>query len=79
MRAGCVPVVDNRGGFTEQVAADCGFLCGGEEDFAAAIDRLRDVGVRRRMSRAALAHANEAFSLARFGAEFLQMLYSTVQ
>jgi hypothetical protein len=79
MRAGCIPVVDNRGGFTEQVNPAGGFLCGGDEDFAAAVDRLRDAGMRRRMSRAALAHANEAFALARFRAEFHRMLSTLLQ
>lgn len=70
MRAGCVPVVDDRGGFREQVQADCGFLCDGEDAFSAAVDRLHDPGQRRTMSRAGMALANESFSLSRFAAEF---------
>ena len=74
MRAGCIPVVDNRGGFAEQVHADCGFLCDDKDEFSAALDQLCDAGIRRRMSRAALADANERFSLARFGVEFCHRL-----
>lgn len=79
MRAGCIPVMDNRGGFTEQVNADAGFLCGNAEDFSAAVNRLHDPVVRRRTSRAARAHANEAFPLQRFAAEFLCRLQCLVR
>lgn len=74
MRAGCVPIVDGRGGFREQVEPACGFLCGGPEEFAEAVARIHTPAARRRMSRACQAHANERFSLARFGAELLERL-----
>ena len=74
MRAGCIPVVDNRGGFSEQVNAECGFLCAGDDEFAAAIGALQDAGIRRRVSRSALSHANECFSVARFREEFFRKL-----
>lgn len=67
MRAGCIPIVDRRGGFIEQVPAACGFLCSGEADFLEALEQLHDAGYRWRMSRACRAHADERFSLQRFG------------
>jgi hypothetical protein len=69
MRAGCIPIVDGRGGFAEQVEPSCGFLCGRFEEFAGAVDRIRSPAARRRMSRACQAHADERFSLTRFGRE----------
>jgi glycosyltransferase involved in cell wall biosynthesis len=74
MRAGCIPIVDARGGFVEQVADGRGFLCSTADEFAAAVDRLHAAGERRRMSRAAMAHADEAFSLERFSREFMRLL-----
>lgn len=74
MRAGCIPVVDARGGFVEQVSPGCGFLCASDEEFAAALERLADRGERYRLSRAAMAHADREFSLARFRREFLRVV-----
>jgi hypothetical protein len=54
LRAGCVPVVDARGGFVEQVTPETGFLCSGPEEFVRAVRTLRDDRVLRwRMSGAA--------------------------
>ena len=78
MRAGCIPVVDARGGFVEQVPRGCGFLCAQESDFQAALMRLLDRGERYRLSRAAMAHADNAFSLARFRKDFLALVRSAV-
>jgi hypothetical protein len=74
MRAGCVPIVDRRGGFLEQVTPETGFLCDCEAGFAQAVAELEDSGVRRRMSRSAIAHADCAFSLQRFRSDLLQLL-----
>jgi len=74
MRAGCIPILDNRGGFTEQMPTDGGFLCGTEEDFGNALERVSDPGERRRMSRACRAHADALFSLANFRDTFLERL-----
>ncbi len=74
MRCGCVPIVDDRGGFVEQVAKGCGYLCREMSDFNAAIAELSDPGARRHMSRAARAHADRAFSLQRFRGELLERL-----
>jgi hypothetical protein len=76
MRAGCVPVVDRRGGFVEQVTPETGFLCGSEAGFVQAIAALQAAGLRRRMSRSAVAHADRAFSLQRFRSDLLRLLRS---
>jgi hypothetical protein len=74
MRAGCAPVVDARGGFVEQVAPGTGFLCAKGGEYEEAIECLRAAGERRRMSRAAMAHADRVFSLERFGKDLRQLL-----
>ncbi|HUG89913.1 MAG TPA: glycosyltransferase [Planctomycetaceae bacterium] len=74
MRAGCIPIVDARGGFCEQVVEGCGSLCGDADDFAAGLERLLAADSRLSMSRAARARADKRFSLARFAAEFLSRL-----
>lgn len=62
LRAGCVPVVDARGGFLEQVTAETGFLCGEEEAFAEALERLRDDrAMRWRMSQRGREHGRRLF------------------
>ena len=66
MRAECVPIVDNRGGFREQVAAGCGFLCKTVDDFASAVSQLHSPSTRIEMSRCCRKHADERFSLAGF-------------
>jgi glycosyltransferase involved in cell wall biosynthesis len=74
MRAGCIPIVDGRGGFVEQVAEGTGFLCADNDDFCEALQSLSDPSVRLRMSRAAMAHADETFSLQRFRCDLLRLL-----
>ena len=71
MRAGCIPIVDDDGGFREQVIEGTGWLCRSEEGFAKAVAALHGAGERRRRSRACRAHADERFSLRRFGEELL--------
>ncbi len=66
MRAGCVPIVDGRGGFTEQVPAGAGWLCGTAGDFSAAIGALMDPAWRQGASIAAMTHAEAQFSMAAF-------------
>ena len=67
MRAGCVPIVDDRGGFREQVTESCGWLCRDETAFADAVEQLLLPARRRQMSRACRAEADARFSLAQFG------------
>lgn len=74
MRAGCIPVVDDRGGFREQVPAGCGYLCREERDFGAALTELLDPTNRRRGARAAMAHADDEFSVERFRSRLLRVL-----
>ena len=78
MRAGCIPIVDDRGGFREQVEPSCGFLCRRPEDFADAVARIHAPAVRRRMSRACQAHADQRFSLDRFGRDLVERLRAMV-
>jgi glycosyltransferase involved in cell wall biosynthesis len=74
MRAGCVPIVNRRGGFVEQVTPETGFLCSSEAEFALALAQLHNAGFRRRMARSAMAHADRAFSLQRFRSDLLSLL-----
>ena len=74
MRSGCVPIVDRRGGFVEQVTPETGFLCDNEADFVRALAQLHNAGLRRRMSRSSMTHADGAFSLQRFRSDLLRLL-----
>jgi len=67
MRAGCIPIVDDRGGFREQVTESCGWLCGNEKAFVGAVEQILSPVRRRQMSGACRAHADARFSLAQFG------------
>jgi glycosyltransferase involved in cell wall biosynthesis len=71
MRAGCVPIVDDRGGFREQVEPETGFLCRTDGDFADAIERLSNRDDWRVVSDTAMQRANERFGLEWFGRELL--------
>lgn len=70
-RAGCVPVVDRRGGFVEQVTEASGILCTNRGEFRQALRLLSDSAIRGRMSRQAQAAAEQRFSLARFARDLL--------
>jgi glycosyltransferase involved in cell wall biosynthesis len=74
MRAGCVPIFDDRGGFREQIAAGTGWLCGQFNAFEAALDALHAPETRRSLSRAAESFADDAFSLRRFAETFQSLL-----
>lgn len=78
MRAECVPIVDNRGGFREQVAAGCGFLCKTVDDFASAVSQLHSPSTRIEMSRCCRKHADERFSLATFRERLLAVFHRTL-
>lgn len=67
MRAGCLPIVDARGGFLEQVASgETGFLCRNSAEFMTAIEALHDRSRTLQMSVEAMASAGERFSLEAF-------------
>lgn len=74
MLAGCVPVVDARGGFCEQVVEGTGVLCRDVEGYVAALKRLGDREVWMKMRNAAREHAERAFSLAAFRERLLSRL-----
>ncbi len=63
MRAGCIPIVDSRGGFLEQITSETGWLCSTLSDFRQALERLDDRPLRDRMSVSARERAGRAFSL----------------
>jgi glycosyltransferase involved in cell wall biosynthesis len=71
MRAGCIPIVDSRGGFLEQIDHDRGFLCEKPEDFALAVEELLISNHRQRLSSACQEYADQHFSLARFREDLL--------
>ena len=67
MRTGCVPVVDDQGGFREQVEdGRSGFLCRSPAQFAAALGRLEDPSLRRDLGAEACRRADQQFSVTAF-------------
>lgn len=66
MRVGCVPVVDARGGFVEQLPEGTGFPCQSLSEFSQALLDLRDVSELQRRRDACLSHANSHFSFHAF-------------
>jgi len=75
MRVGCVPIVDDRGGFREQIHTGVdGFLCQSTENFASAIDQLDAPGQWRELSGNAIESATQRNSLSRFAIEFKRIL-----
>lgn len=74
-QAGCVPVVDNRGGFIEQIESGRdGFLCGSVSEFSEAIRALCDADRLSRVSSAAIQSGSERGSLRAWGDEFKKRL-----
>ena len=76
MRCGCIPLVDHRGGFREQIAAGTGFLCRKLDSFAAALDAVQSRTTQARLSRSAQQHADARFSIAAFRRRLLALLQS---
>jgi hypothetical protein len=66
-RAGCIPIVDDRGGFSEQCQILGSRGCHTPTDFGDAITELSDPDYRQRHSDSIQQKANEHFSLASFG------------
>ncbi len=75
MLAGCVPVVDARGGFCEQVVEGTGVLCRDVDEYVAALKMLGDPEMRNKMRNAAREYAERAFSLAAFRERLLKRLF----
>lgn len=74
LRAGCVPIVDDRGGFREQVVDGPGHLCTSQNDFDSALEAVRDRREWREMSRRAKEHGDRMFSIAAFRGRLLRVL-----
>lgn len=74
MRAGCIPIVDNKGGFREQIVEGTGFLCGSQEEFLQAVSNLKSPEVRCVRSQHCRKHADELFSLKAFRHRLLDVL-----
>jgi len=72
LRAGCIPIVDRRGGFREQIPAGGGFLCDTRDHFLAALAAISSPAARRQIARAGQTHADDRFALRRFARDLLQ-------
>lgn len=78
MRVGCLPIVDRRGGFCEQVEhGQSGFLCHSVSEFSFAIDTISSLATWKSLSTAAVESANMKFSLAAFYERFRTLLGQT--
>lgn len=74
MRAGCIPIVDARGGFLEQFEQQqAGFACKDVEEFSVAMTALLNEDHRHELSQNAMIHANQQFSLESFYQRFRQL------
>lgn len=62
MLCGCIPIVDNRGGFKEQINHTNGFLCDTAAEFAHAITQLTGTETREHLAARAQLHAQHRFS-----------------
>jgi hypothetical protein len=71
MRAGCIPIVDARGGFMEQVTPEAGFLCSTIEDYRQGVSMVQDIAFRQQMSARGREDADQRFSIARFRSDLL--------
>lgn len=69
LQCGCIPIVDDRGGFREQFGPDAGWLCRSSGEFSRAIEQLHDGSIQQAMSSAALT-AGRRFSGGAFAARF---------
>jgi hypothetical protein len=78
MRSSCIPVVDDRGGFREQLPDGTGCLCSSIKDFSCAIAKLSDPAERLRRSRRCRAHADDHFSIHAFRERLLQVFRQTI-
>ena len=65
-RVGCIPIVDQRGGFAEQLAVVGGRGCRHQAEFSDAISELSDPESRLRLSEHVHRQANQTFSISAF-------------
>lgn len=71
MRAGCIPIVDDAGGFREQLDDGGGFLCQTVADFQHALRQVADPLVRQALAAQAANVGQERWSLDRFAKALL--------
>jgi glycosyltransferase involved in cell wall biosynthesis len=75
MAAGCAVVAEARGGIPAQIVdGQTGLLCSTEDEFAAAMNRLRDASELRRLGENAATHAAVAFGLPALRAQLTAIL-----
>ncbi len=75
LRAGCLPIVDQRGGFFEQLEdSPAGFLCGSPEEFISAVTRIREPAARWQLSKEGQNFSEQRWSLAAFRERFIDLL-----
>ena len=79
MLAGCVPVVDNAGGFCEQIDSTNGFLCNEPDDFINALEVVADREEWERRSKACQDSAEACFSLRVFRERLLRACLLAVE
>jgi len=73
-QAGCVPIADRRGGFIEQIEhGRTGYLCETMDEFAAALEEMREPERRRACAAAAREAGAARGSLERWRARFLEI------
>jgi glycosyltransferase involved in cell wall biosynthesis len=79
-RAGCVPIVDKRGGFVEQIEhGKTGFLCETTADFRDAVAALEDPSTFDEMSKQAKLSGDRRGSLAAWRDKFLQWVRAILE
>ena len=74
MRVSCLPIVDDQGGFREQIDEETGFLCSHLDDFVEAFKIIADPSVRRARRVKSREHAERCFSLAAFRERLTDLL-----
>lgn len=78
-RAGCIPIVDRRGGFVEQINGGPGFLCANEQEFAQAIQQISDPVRRQQESERCLVWGEAHYSLRDFRRQLLNVFQDTAE
>lgn len=75
MRCACIPIVDARGGFLEQVEhLKTGFLCRDLQEFKNSIQSLQTDRIRRHISDQAVEASAKMFSLQTFYSQFRRLI-----